>query len=213
MTDLAFDIPSLFSSIDDLITDFSQGKMVIMVDDPGRENEGDLFIAADFISAEAVNFMRVHGSGVICLVLSESRCEELGLSPMVQTNTAKLQTAFTVSIDAAKGISTGVSAKDRAYTLALAAKKNAIAADFAKPGHIFPLSAKKGGVLRRAGHTEAAHDLALLAGVTPAVALVEIVNEDGSMARGEQLWQFALRYQLKIGAISDLVTYRQKNNL
>ncbi len=198
------------SAIEDIIADLKQGKMVILVDEEDRENEGDLVLAADFVTAEAINFMATHGRGLICLTLTEERCHQLDLPLMVSTNRAPLGTNFTLSIEAASGVTTGISAADRARTIEVAVKADAKPQDIVQPGHIFPLMAQKGGVLVRAGHTEAGCDLARLAGVTPASVICEILNEDGSMARLPDLMNFARKHQLKIGAIADLIQYRSQ---
>ena len=198
------------SAIEDIIADLKQGKMVILVDEEDRENEGDLVLAADFVTAEAINFMATHGRGLICLTLTEERCHQLDLPLMVSTNRAPLGTNFTLSIEAASGVTTGISAADRARTIEVAVKADAKPQDIVQPGHIFPLMAQKGGVLVRAGHTEAGCDLARLAGVTTASVICEILNEDGSMARLPDLMNFARKHQLKIGAIADLIQYRSQ---
>jgi len=195
----------------ELIEDIKAGKMVIMMDDEDRENEGDLLIAANAITPEVVNFMATHARGLLCLTLMPAHCKQLELPLMVDRNTAQLATNFTVSIDAAEGITTGISAYDRYKTIADAVKVNAKPADLVMPGHIFPLMAEQGGVLARAGHTEAGCDIAKLAGRTPAAVIVEIMNEDGSMARREDLIRFSKRHQIKIGTIADLIEYRMMN--
>ena len=171
----------------EIIEEIRQGKMVILMDDEDRENEGDLIIAAEKITPEAINFMAKHGRGLICLTLTKERCERLALPLMVQENNAQFSTAFTVSIEAAKGVTTGISAADRACTVLAAVSSEALASDLVQPGHIFPLMAQNGGVLVRAGHTEAGCDLARLAGYTPASVIVEILNDDGTMARRPDL--------------------------
>lgn len=198
------------SAIEDIIADLKRGKMVILVDEEDRENEGDLVLAADFVTAEAINFMATHGRGLICLTLTEEKCHQLDLPLMVSANRAPLGTNFTLSIEAASGVTTGISAADRARTIEVAVKADAKPQDIVQPGHIFPLMAQKGGVLVRAGHTEAGCDLARLAGVTPASVICEILNEDGSMARLPDLMNFARKHQLKIGAIADLIEYRSQ---
>jgi 3,4-dihydroxy 2-butanone 4-phosphate synthase/GTP cyclohydrolase II len=185
--------------------------MVILMDDEDRENEGDLVIAANCITPEIVNFMSIHARGLICMTLMPEKCEQLGLNLMVDKNTAHLETNFTISIDAANGITSGISAYDRYKTIADAVNVNAKPEDLAAPGHIFPLMAKPGGVLARAGHTEAGCDIAHLAGLTPAAVIVEIMNEDGSMARRDDLIAFADKHDLKIGTIADLIEYRMQN--
>lgn len=184
--------------------------MVILVDEENRENEGDLLLAADFVTPAAINFMATHGRGLICLTLTEERCRQLNLPLMVAANRSPLGTNFTVSIEAASGVTTGISAADRAHTVQAAVNPNAKPDDIVQPGHIFPLMAQKGGVLARAGHTEAGCDLAKLAGLAPAAVICEILNEDGSMARLPDLVDFAAKHQLKIGAIADLIHYRSR---
>lgn len=198
------------SAIQDIIAELKHGKMVILVDEEDRENEGDLVLAADFVTAEAINFMATHGRGLICLTLTEERCHQLDLPLMVSVNRAPLGTNFTLSIEAASGVTTGISAADRARTIQVAVKADAKPQDIVQPGHIFPLMAQKGGVLVRAGHTEAGCDLARMAGVTAASVICEILNEDGSMARLPDLMEFARKHQLKIGAIADLIQYRSQ---
>ena len=197
-----------FNSISEIVDDFRQGKMVILVDDEDRENEGDLIMAAERISPEAINFMARHACGLICLTLTQERCERLKLPLMVNDNQAVHRTNFTLSIEAASGVTTGISAADRAWTVHAAVAKEATAADIVQPGHIFPLMAQPGGVLSRAGHTEAGCDLARLAGFEPAAVIVEIMNLDGSMARRSDLEQFAKTHQLKMATIADLIHYR-----
>ncbi len=201
----------MLNTIDEAIADFKDGKVVIVVDDENRENEGDFIASADFITPEIVNFMATHGRGLICASLVEDRCDELGLELMVRDNTALHETPFTVSVDLnGKGVTTGISASDRAKTIKALIDPNTKPEDLGKPGHIFPLRAKRGGVLRRTGHTEATVDLARLAGLSPAGVLVEIMNEDGSMARLPELMEIAKRFDLKIISIEDLVAYRMK---
>ncbi len=199
------------NSPEEIIDDIRQGKMVILMDDEDRENEGDLVIAAEMVRAEDINFMATHARGLICLTLTKERCEQLKLPLMVKSNGAAFETNFTLSIEAAEGVTTGISAADRAQTIRVAVRTNAVAEDIVQPGHIFPLMAQPGGVLRRAGHTEAGCDLARLAGMTPAAAIVEIMNDDGSMARRPDLEKFAEKHQLKIGTIADLIHYRTTN--
>ncbi|WP_034413005.1 3,4-dihydroxy-2-butanone-4-phosphate synthase, partial [Candidatus Photodesmus blepharus] len=172
----------LISTPQEIIEDIRLGEMVIIMDDEDRENEGDLVMAAELITPQAINFMAMHGRGLICLTMEKERCEHLGLPPMVQHNNAQYTTNFTVSIEAAKGVTTGISAADRAVTIKAAVAKDANASDLVQPGHIFPLASQNGGVLTRAGHTEAGCDLARLAGLEPAAVIVEILNEDGTMA-------------------------------
>ncbi|WP_028115828.1 bifunctional 3,4-dihydroxy-2-butanone-4-phosphate synthase/GTP cyclohydrolase II [Ferrimonas senticii] len=196
------------NKIEEIIEDIRQGKMVILMDDEDRENEGDLIMAAEAVTPEAINFMARYGRGLICMPMSAQRCDQLGLHQMVSNNTEQFATAFTVSIEAAKGVTTGISASDRAITIQAAVAKDATPADLVQPGHIFPLRAKDGGVLNRAGHTEASVDLARLAGFESAAVIVEILNEDGTMARRPELEVFAEEHGLKIGTIADLIEYR-----
>ena len=196
------------SPIEAIITDIRAGKMVILVDDENRENEGDFVIAAEFVTAEHINFMAKYGRGLICLTLTEQRCRQLNLPPMVQKNGTRLGTNFTVSIEAAEGVTTGISAADRATTIRAAIAKQACASSIVSPGHIFPLSAMNGGVLVRAGHTEAGCDLAQLAGCEPASVICEILKDDGEMARLPDLMQVAAEHNIKIGTIADLIHYR-----
>lgn len=202
----------VISSIKDIINDIKNGKMVILVDEENRENEGDLVLAADFVTPETINFMATHGRGLICLTLTEAHCRQLSLPLMVSatTNRSPLGTNFTLSIEAATGVATGISAADRARTVKMAANPDARPEDIVQPGHIFPLMAQKGGVLSRAGHTEAGCDLANLAGLTPASVICEILQDDGSMARLPGLIEFAKKHQLKIGAIADLIHHRSR---
>lgn len=192
----------------EIIEDIRRGKMVILMDDEDRENEGDLIIAAEMVRAEDINFMARLACGLICLTLTGERCKQLRLPLMVQDNNAQHSTNFTVSIEAAEGVTTGISAADRAQTVLAAVNKEALPEDIVQPGHIFPLKAKEGGVLSRAGHTEAGCDLARLAGLEPAAVIVEIMNPDGSMARRSDLEKFAAEHDLKIGTIADLIHYR-----
>ena len=196
------------NTIEDLIEDIRQGKMVILMDDEDRENEGDLVMAAEKVRPEDINFMATHARGLICLTLTEERCRQLELPLMVNDNRSQHSTNFTLSIEAAKGVTTGISAADRATTVQAAVKRDAQPKDIVQPGHIFPLKAQPGGVLSRAGHTEAGCDLARLAGCDPSSVIVEIMNADGSMARRSDLEQFARQHQLKIGTIADLIHYR-----
>lgn len=199
------------NSIEEIVADMRDGKMVILMDDEDRENEGDLIMAASQVRAEDINFMARHGRGLICLTLSQKRCEQLRLPLMVNDNNAAYATNFTVSIEAARGVTTGISAADRAVTIQAAVAENARPEDIVQPGHIFPIKAQAGGVLTRAGHTEAGCDLARLAGLEPASVIVEILNEDGSMARRPELEKFAAEFDLKIGTIADLIRYRLEN--
>ncbi len=198
------------NSTKELIADIKKGKMVILVDDEDRENEGDLVVASSHVTPEHINFMAKFGRGLICLTLTEEKCKKLKLPLMVEKNEAKLGTNFTVSIDAAKNISTGISASDRAKTIKAAIKKNANDKDIVRPGHIFPLISHSGGVLYRAGHTEAGCDLASLAGLESSSVICEILNEDGNMARLPDLEKFAERHNLKIGTIADIIEFRSK---
>ncbi len=199
---------SALAPITDIIDDIRAGKMVILVDEEDRENEGDLVMAAEFVTPEAINFMAKFGRGLICLTLTEERCRQLGLQQMVRDNRTPHGTAFTVSIEAATGVTTGISAHDRARTVQVAVARNARPDDIVMPGHIFPLTAQKGGVLIRAGHTEAGCDLAHLAGLEPASVICEILKDDGTMARLPDLVEFGKEHGLKIGAIRDLIEYR-----
>jgi len=199
------------NTIEELIADYKQGKMVILMDDEDRENEGDLLVPANTCSADDINFMARYGRGLICLTLTKERCNQLHLPLMVKDNTDQNGTNFTVSIEAAEGVTTGISAGDRAVTVQTAVQADAGPADIVTPGHIFPLMAQPGGVLTRAGHTEAGCDLARLAGMEPASVIVEIMNEDGSMARRDDLETYAAEHNLKIGTIADLIEYRLKN--
>lgn len=203
---------SVLNTIEEAVSDLKAGKVIIVVDDEDRENEGDFITAASNVTPEVINFMATHGRGLICAAITETRCEELGLEMMVSTNTSQHSTAFTVSIDLlGYGCTTGISASDRSKTVQALVNPKIKPEEFGKPGHIFPLKAINGGVLRRAGHTEATIDLARLAGFEPAGALVEIMNEDGSMARLPQLVDIAKKHNLKIISIEDLIAYRIKN--
>ena len=199
------------SPVEDIVADMAVGKIVILIDEEDRENEGDLVLAADHVSAEAINFMARFGRGLICLTLTRERCERLQLPPMALRNGDKKGTAFTVSIEAAEGVSTGISAADRARTVQAAVAKNAKVDDLVQPGHIFPLQAVDGGVLIRAGHTEAGCDLAAMAGCSPASVICEIMNDDGTMARLPDLLIFAQDHGLKIGTIADLIEHRSRH--
>ncbi|MGB5788018.1 MAG: 3,4-dihydroxy-2-butanone-4-phosphate synthase, partial [Pseudoalteromonas nigrifaciens] len=198
-------------SAEEIIADIKAGKMVILMDDEDRENEGDLIIAAEHISAEAINFMATHGRGLICLTMTQQRCEQLDLPLMVKNNGAAFSTNFTMSIEASKGVTTGISAADRARTVQAAIAKGAVPSDIVQPGHIFPIMAQPGGVLTRAGHTEAGCDLARLAGLEPSSVIVEILNADGTMARRPDLEVFSKQHDIKIGTIADLIEYRNLN--
>lgn len=201
------------NSTEEIIEDLRQGKMVIIMDDEDRENEGDLIMAAEKVTPEAINFMARFGRGLICLTLTENRCRELRLPLMVSDNQTPYSTNFTVSIEAASGVTTGISAADRALTVQVAVDPDSRPEDLVQPGHIFPLKAQPGGVLTRAGHTEAGCDLAQLAGLSPAAVIVEILNDDGSMARRPDLETFAQTHNLKIGTIADLISYRLENEM
>ena len=202
--------PVAISPVEAIVADMRAGKMVILVDEEDRENEGDLILASDHVTPEAINFMARFGRGLICLTLTRDRCERLKLTPMVARNGTKLETAFTVSIEAAVGVTTGISAADRARTVQAAVAKNAVAKDLVQPGHIFPLQAVDGGVLMRAGHTEAGCDLAGMAGCTPSAVICEIMKDDGTMARLPDLQVFAAEHGLKIGTIADLIEHRSR---
>jgi 3,4-dihydroxy 2-butanone 4-phosphate synthase/GTP cyclohydrolase II len=197
-----------FDSIDDILVDLAAGRMVIIVDDEDRENEGDLLMAASAVRAEDINFMARYGRGLICLTLTRERCRELRLPLMVSSTHDQHRTNFTISIEAAEGVTTGISAHDRAHTVRTAVRADARPQDLRQPGHIFPLMAHPGGVLTRAGHTEAGCDLARLAGLQPAAVIVEVLNDDGTMARRKDLEIFAKTHGLKIGTIADLIRYR-----
>jgi 3,4-dihydroxy 2-butanone 4-phosphate synthase/GTP cyclohydrolase II len=199
------------SPITEIVAELKAGRMVVLIDEEDRENEGDLVLAAEHVTPEAINFMATHARGLICLTLTRQRCEQIGLRPMVQANGSAHGTAFTVSIEAASGVTTGISAADRAHTTKIAVAAQARPADIVQPGHVFPLMAQDGGVLMRAGHTEAGCDLAGMAGLEPAAVICEIMNDDGTMARLPDLVVFAARHGLKIGAIADLIEYRSRN--
>ena len=204
--------PSPFGSIapvDDIVAELRAGRMVILVDEEDRENEGDLMLVAEHVTPESINFMATHARGLICLTLTRERCAQLGLAPMASRNGTRYGTAFTTSIEAAHGVTTGISAADRARTIEMAVKGTA--QDIVQPGHIFPIQAVEGGVLMRAGHTEAGCDLARMAGASPAAVICEIMNEDGTMARLPELQRFAALHGLKIGTIADLIEYRIRN--
>ncbi len=199
------------SPVEDIVADMQAGRIVILIDEEDRENEGDLVLAADHVTAESINFMARYGRGLICLALTRQRCELLQLQPMTTRNGTKHSTAFTVSIEAAEGVTTGISAADRARTVAAAVAKNAKVSDLVQPGHIFPLQAVDGGVLMRAGHTEAGCDLAGMAGCSPAAVICEIMKDDGTMARLPDLLLFAAEHKLKIGTIAALIEHRSRN--
>jgi 3,4-dihydroxy 2-butanone 4-phosphate synthase/GTP cyclohydrolase II len=200
------------SPVEDIVADMRAGRMVILVDEEDRENEGDLVLAADHVTPEAINFMARYGRGLICLTLTRQRCEMLQLPPMATRNGGKYSTAFTVSIEAAEGVTTGISAADRARTVQAAVAKDAQVSDLVQPGHIFPLQAVDGGVLMRAGHTEAGCDLAGMAGCSPAAVICEIMKDDGTMARLPDLQVFAAEHGLKIGTIADLIEHRSRHD-
>ena len=203
--------PVAISPVEDIVADMRAGRMVILVDEEDRENEGDLVLAADHVTPETINFMARFGRGLICLTLTKERCERLQLPPMVPRNGTKMGTAFTISIEAAEGVTTGISAADRARTVQVAVAPNAVATDLVQPGHIFPLQAVEGGVLMRAGHTEAGCDLAAMAGCSPSAVICEIMKDDGTMARLPDLQLFAAEHGLKIGTIADLIEHRSRN--
>jgi 3,4-dihydroxy 2-butanone 4-phosphate synthase/GTP cyclohydrolase II len=202
-----------FATIPELVADIRAGRMVVIVDDEDRENEGDLIMAAEKVRPEDINFMVTHARGLVCLSLTPERCARLHLPPMVSHNTSRHHTNFTVSIEAAAGVTTGISAHDRAHTIRTAIAADAKPADLVQPGHIFPLITQPGGVLTRAGHTEAASDFASLAGFEPAGVLIEILADDGRMARRPQLEKFAAAHGLKIGSIADLIRHRRASAL
>ncbi|WP_372748506.1 bifunctional 3,4-dihydroxy-2-butanone-4-phosphate synthase/GTP cyclohydrolase II [Litorivivens sp.] len=199
------------NTVEELIQDIRLGKMVILMDDEDRENEGDIVMAAECVRPQDINFMAMHARGLICMPMTRDRCERLGLPLMVDRNASGFGTKFTLSIEAKDGVTTGISAADRAHTVRVAAAKNATAADIVQPGHIFPLMAESGGVLTRAGHTEAACDLARLAGFQASGVICEIMNDDGTMARRPDLEKFAEKHDIKIGTIADLIHYRVVN--
>ncbi len=201
----------MLSDIKDIIEDVKNGKMVILVDDESRENEGDIIIAANKVTAEDINFMTKHARGLICLTLTKERCKQLNLQLMKNETDEQHETNFTISIEASEGVTSGISAYDRAHTIRTAVNPDANSDDITQPGHIFPLMAQPGGVLTRAGHTEAGCDLARLAGFEPAAAIVEILSEDGNMARRPELENFASKHSMKIGTIEDLIKYRSNN--
>lgn len=197
-----------FVTVPEAVNEFARGRMVVVVDDEDRENEGDLTLAAEFVTPEAINFMAKYGRGLICLTLTEERADQLQLGPMTHTNTSQFGTAFTVSIEAREGVTTGISAHDRAHTIRVAIDSMSTAHDLARPGHIFPLRARKGGVLVRAGQTEASVDLARLSGLKPAGVICEIMNDDGTMARVPDLVEFCIRHDLKLLTVAELIRYR-----
>jgi 3,4-dihydroxy 2-butanone 4-phosphate synthase/GTP cyclohydrolase II len=199
-----------FATVEEAVEDIRRGKFVVVVDAPDRENEGDLVIAAQFATPEAINFMATHARGLICLALTEARCDELGLPPMTPQNETPLGTAFTVSVEAREGVTTGISVHDRARTIQVAIDPSKSAGDLVRPGHVFPLRAREGGVLRRAGQTEAAVDLARLAGLVPAGVVCEVMREDGTMARVPDLVEYCRRHDLKLLTVADLIEYRRR---
>src|SRR3954468_2803845 len=198
-----------FNTIESVIADLQKGKMVIVVDDADRENEGDLIMAAEFVTPAAINFMAKHGRGLICVPTTSERLQQLGIERMVKQNRETFKTDFQISVDAAKGITTGISAGDRAETIRIMADPTAVPEDLVQPGHVFPLRGRPGGVLQRAGHTEAAVDLVKLAGCRPIGVICEILSEDGSMARLPELMKFAAKHKLKIATIEDLIKFRR----
>ena len=204
-------MPNKLASTEEIIAELRAGRMVVLVDEEDRENEGDLVLAADHVTADAVNFMAKHGRGLICLTLTRERCQQLNLPLMVRDNGTAMGTNFTVSIEAATGVTTGISAADRALTIKTAVAPNAKPSDLVQPGHIFPLMAQPGGVLIRSGHTEAGCDLAAMAGCSPTSVICEIMKDDGSMARLPDLLEFAKEHRLKIGSIADLIQYRSQH--
>lgn len=205
------EMSSSIASVEEIVAELRAGRMVILVDEEDRENEGDLVLAAEHVTPEAINFMAKHGRGLICLTITEARAKQIGLTPMARDNKSPYSTAFTVSIEAAEGVTTGISAQDRARTVQAAVARNAKPEDIVQPGHIFPITARPGGVLVRAGHTEAGCDLAQLAGLEPSSVICEILKDDGSMARLPDLIEFAQEHGLKIGTIADLIHYRSRH--
>jgi len=201
------------ATIEEAVKDVRDGKMIIIVDDEDRENEGDLVCAAELVTPEKINFMAVHGRGLICLPMSEERCDELHLPQQTSDNTSSMGTAFTISIEAREGVTTGISAADRAHTILTAVNPNTKPSDLARPGHIFPLRSKRGGVLVRPGQTEASLDIVRIAGMLPAAVICEIMNDDGTMARMAELEEFAKKHSLKIVSVADLVRYRVEKEL
>src|SRR5919198_1430574 len=201
-----------FATIEEAIEDIRRGRMVVVCDDENRENEGDLTLAAQFATPEAINFMATHGRGLICLALTPDRCDELGLDLMAAKNESRFETAFTVSIEARQGVSTGISAADRAHTVQVAIDPASGPGDVVQPGHIFPLKAKPGGVLERTGQTEAAVDLARLAGLNPSGVICEIMNDDGTMARVPDLERYCAKHDLKMVTVADLIAYRRRHD-
>ena len=202
---------SAIASIEEIIVEIRAGRMVILVDDEDRENEGDIIVAADHVTPEAINFMAKYARGLVCLTITEARSKQLGLTQMARDNKSPFNTAFTTSIEAAEGVTTGISAQDRARTVQVAVAKNARPEDIVQPGHTFPITAKDGGVLVRAGHTEAGCDLAQMAGLEPATVICEVLKDDGTMARLPDLIEFAAEHKIKIGTIADLIHFRSRN--
>ena len=202
---------SAIAPIEEILAEMRAGRMVILVDEEDRENEGDLVLAAEHVTPEAINFMVTHARGLVCLTITEARCKQIGLTQMARDNKSAYSTAFTVSIEAASGVTTGISAQDRARTIQAAVARDARPDDIVQPGHIFPITAKAGGVLVRAGHTEAGCDLAQMAGLEPCSVICEILKEDGTMARLSDLIDFAAEHKLKIGTIADLIHFRSRN--
>ena len=206
-----FSTSAAISPVEDIVADLRLGRMVILVDEEDRENEGDLVLAAEHVTPEAINFMVTHARGLVCLTITEARAKQLGLTPMARDNKSPYSTAFTVSIEAAEGVTTGISAQDRARTVQVAVARSAKPEDVVQPGHVFPIIARAGGVLVRAGHTEAGCDLAQMAGLEPSSVICEILKEDGTMARLPDLIGFAQQHGLKIGTIADLIHFRSRN--
>lgn len=204
-------VSSAIAPIEEIVAELRNGRMVILVDEEDRENEGDLLIAAEHITPDAINFMVTHARGLVCLTLTAARARQLGLTPMARDNRSPFHTAFTVSIEAAKGVTTGISAHDRARTVQAAVARHARPEDVVQPGHVFPIIAREGGVLVRAGHTEAGCDLAQMAGLEPASVICEVLREDGTMARLPDLLEFAARHGLKVGTIADLIEFRSRH--
>lgn len=202
---------SELSSIHEILSDFSQGKMIILVDSEDRENEGDLIFSADFVTAAKINFMITYAKGLVCLAMNHEQISKLNLPALPRKNTNHQSTAFTISIEAAHGVSTGVSAQDRAHTIFVASRPNAKPSDIIWPGHVFPICAKNKGVLERPGHTEAAVDLCNLSKLSPAAVLCEVINDDGTMARLKNLVAFGQKYGIKVGTIQSLIEYRKKD--
>lgn len=201
------DMKQYMSSVPELIKEIQEGRMVILIDDPDRENEGDLVMAAECVEAHHINFMTQYGRGLVCLTLTKERCQQLDLPPMVSSNESRYHTNFTVSIEAANGVTTGIACSERALTIRTAVDPKTLPQDLVRPGHIFPIMAVDGGLNERRGHTEASVELARLAGFMPAGVLIEILNDDGEMARGMDLVNFAKRHDLKLGAVAELVDY------